>query len=354
MLTGLARKMVAGRERQGAPSVPLLKGFADGIYRAPGSWAVAAAKAFVTVAVAVAALLVLSVAEDWVGQPCTPEEEADPAKCRRRRRAATLSSASLTFGRALVVLAGIVVLLHHAGLRTTTLFTLGSILSLVIGLAAQSMLRDLFSGLMFLTEGQLINGDYVQLLTSGASSASLGAGPGLIGGIVENVNLRRVKLRNFDNELVYVPNAEVRAVVNASQQFPVVRLRLQLSRTSDAAAALAAAQAACAALAADPAFRASYPPGRQEAAGAAGSAGEASSSPAAMRLLRSLDAVGMTSPDPELQGVSEVGAGGFEVLVRFMCDVGKQWSAGRYARRALLQALAPFGPVVQAVRVEGA
>jgi small-conductance mechanosensitive channel len=341
MLAQLAR----GTGRAGGPGgrtpKPLLNAFTDGIYRSPGSWGVAAAKALVTVAVVVAALLVLSVAEDWFAEPCTPEQEADAARCRRRRRAATLSSAALTFGRALVVLAGLVVLLHHAGLRTTTLFTLGSILSLVIGLAAQSMLRDMFAGLMFLSEGQLINGDYVQLVTQGGGGGgSLGAGPGLIGGIVESVNLRRVKLRNFDNELVYVPNAEVRAVVNASQQFPVVRLRLQLSRTSDAAAALAAAQAACAALAADPAFRAFYP------AGAAGTD--------SLRLVRSLDAVGMASPDPELQGVSDVGAGGFEVLVRFMCEVGRQWTAGRYARRALLQSLAPFGPVVQAVRVEGA
>lgn len=342
---GGAKRQAAGN---GAPR-PLLQTFTDGIYRSPGSWGVAAAKALVTLAVVVAALLVLGVAEDWFAQPCTPEEEADAAHCRRKRRAATLSSAALTFGRALVVLAGLVILLHHAGLRTTTLFTLGSILSLVIGLAAQSMLRDMFAGFMFLTEGQLINGDYVQLLTQGGgggAGSSLGAGPGLIGGIVESVNLRRVKLRNFDNELVYVPNSEVRAVVNASQQFPVVRLRLQLSRTSDAAAALAAAQDACAALAADPAFRAFYPAGAERATHAAQTA--------SLRLVRSLDAVGMASPDPELQGVSDVGAGGFEVLVRFMCEVGRQWNAGRYARRALLQSLAPFGPVVQAVRVEGA
>lgn len=323
--------------------------FTEGIYQRPASWPVAVAKIFVTIAVVAAVLLVVAVVQDWLSAPCNAEEEEDHGKCVRRRQAATVSSAALTFGRALVILGGLVVVLHHAGLRTTTLFTLGSILSLVVGLAAQNMLRDLFAGLLFLSEGQLINGDYVQLVVDGPGGQSLGTAPGLVGGIVDNVNLRRVKLRNFDNEIIYVPNAEIKAVVNASQQFPVVRLRIVVSRTSDSAAVLEAARAACTLLAADEAFRAFYPPGSSAPSGREA----APSEEAGLRLMRSLDVVGMASPDPELQGVSDVAAGGFEVQVRFMANVGQQWAAARYARRALMQALADFGPVVQVVRVEG-
>lgn len=318
------------------------------IYQAPRDWPSTLAKIVVTVAATVALLMLLSVVEDWLTEPCTPEDEKDPDRCTRLRRTATFGSALMAFARTLVTLGGFIVVLHHAGLRTTTLFTLASILSLVVGLAAQRVLQDVFAGMVFLAEGQLLNGDFVQLTTTCGSTP--------IGGIVENVSLRRIKLRNFENEVIYVPNSEVRAMSNSSQRFPVVRLRILISRTADSSAVLAALQAAAEALGQDEDFRAFMPPGTDGlgAAAAADENGSAVAGPEAVistRLLRSLDAVGMTGPEPEVQGVSDVAAGGFEVLFRFMSDIGKQWSAGRYARQRLVEALEPFGPVAQVVRV---
>ena len=319
------------------------------IYQAPRDWPSTLAKIVVTVAATVALLMLLSVVEDWLTEPCTPEDEKDPDRCTRLRRTATFGSALMAFARTLVTLGGFIVVLHHAGLRTTTLFTLASILSLVVGLAAQRVLQDVFAGMVFLAEGQLLNGDFVQLTTTCGNTP--------IGGIVENVSLRRIKLRNFENEVIYVPNSEVRAMSNSSQRFPVVRLRILISRTADSSAVLAALQAVAESLGQDEDFRAFMPPGTDGlgAAAAAEESGEeggaGSEAIISTRLLRSLDAVGMTGPEPEVQGVSDVAAGGFEVLFRFMSDIGKQWSAGRYARQKLIEALEPFGPVAQVVRV---
>jgi small-conductance mechanosensitive channel len=314
------------------------------IYAAPKDWGVTLAKVVVTLAVLVAAWLILSLVQDWLTEPITPEDEEQPERCKRYRRAATFGSAIITFLRTLLILGGLLVVLHHLGLRTTTLFTLASILSLVLGLAAQRILQDLFTGTVLLAEGQLLNGDFVQLLVCSGST--------VMSGIVENVSLRRIKLRNFENEVIYVPNSQIHAITNASQHFPVVRLKVLVSRTADSGAVLAALSEAAAALGRDEGMRTFLPPG----SGSLGSmpSSDAATSPEVKRLLRSLDNVGMAGPEPEMMGVSDVGAGGFEVMVRFMVNVDRQWQAARYVRQRLVAALEPFGPVAQVVQVLGA
>lgn len=322
-------------------------------YQRPALLHVAVAKVVVTLVILAAVVMLLTLVEGWIVTPCHPSDRATDEKCKLQRRANTIASALLTFARASALIVGLLVILHHAGVRTTTLFTLASIFSLVIGLAAQSMLRDVFSGIMFLAEEQMMNGDFVHLFVTGAGtplSGSFGdsdsSGNGSAGasstisGIVENVSLRRVKLRNFDNELIYVPNALINAVVNGSQQYPLVRLRVSAARTAEVASVVAVVRAACAALAEDGEFTALYPSAATEEAKA--------------RLVRTLDSVGMESPDPEVLGVSDIRPDGtFDVLVRFMCEVGRQWTGGRYARLALLGALqaAGLGDVVRVVRV---
>jgi small-conductance mechanosensitive channel len=328
----------------------------NNVYQLPKKWTVAAANILLTVVVVTALMLLLFVFDDLLSVPCRPEDETNAEKCNAKRRRATVASAIFAGLRVVVVIVGVVVLLHHAGLRTTTLFTLGSILSLVIGLAAQNSIKDVFSGITFLAEEQLNQGDFVQLITTcgtggvsaGASGGTTGtAGSSPLSGIVEHVSMRRIKLRNFDNEVIYVPNSEVRAIINASQKFPVVRLRLHLSRTADSDQALASVRDVCTALSSDASFRAFFPPGTI-------SDTQDHITDASLKLMRSLDAVGMTGPEPEVLGVSDIGTGGFEIMVRFMTDTGKQWNAGRFARQRFVRALEVLGPVVQVVKVENA
>jgi small-conductance mechanosensitive channel len=337
----------------------------NGIYSRPAHLGVAAAKILLTLLVVAAVFAFSLMVQDLLRLGC--EQGEDHMACKRKRRSATIVSAAMTFLRTVLVFVGALVVLHHAGLRTTTLFALTSILSLVIGLAAQSMLRDLFNGATFLAEEQMLNGDYVQIITgaSGAHSGGGGGGAGgrgggldvaglggsgggsgggsasLLSGIVENVSLRRIKLRNFDNEVIYVPNSEVRAVINSSQQYPVVRLRMSLSRSVDLDEALREIQQASDDLGTEPEFQAFYPANSLNL----------DASKASQRLIQSMEAVGMTSPGPELLGVSDVGAVGIEVMVRFMTDVGKQWPAGRFARQYFLRRLADLGPVTPIIRV---
>lgn len=319
-----------------------------GIYSAPASLRSAAGRILATIAAVAALFMVLTALQAWLavapgenGDGAGSGEIADPEE-PGSRRGSTVGSAILTFLRAVVVIVGLLVVLHHAGVRTTTLFALASILSLVIGLAAQSALADHFAGLIFLTEGQLHIGDFVHLvmgpnssssspasghaLTSGSSTnASAASAHGMLSGTVQDVTLRRVRLTTFDNETIYVPNSRVLAVINASQQFPIVRLRVRLPVGSDLGAAARAVAEECEAMRSDPELLALLP-----------SASAASSPAAEMRLVRALDAAGMRSPGPEVLGVGDIGGADYELGVRFMTRVNRQWAAARVVRRRLL------------------
>lgn len=330
-----------------------------GIYDRPASLRAAAAKILATLAAVAALFMMLTALQAWLtvmpgengAGAGVPEqggggEDMDPDELGARR-GSTVGSAVLTFLRAVVVVVGLLVLLHHAGVRTTTLFALASILSLVVGLAAQSALSDHFAGLIFLTEGQLHIGDFVHLVmaansgssaaapgssaASGSSPASAASAHGMLSGTVQDVSLRRVRLSTFDNETIYVPNSRILAVINTSQQFPIVRLRVRLPSAADMAAAARTIAAECEAMRADPELLALLP-----SATAAASATSAAAAAAEMRLVRALDAAGMRSPGPEVLGVAEVGGVDYEIGVRMMTRVNKQWAAARIVRRRLL------------------
>ena len=347
-----------------------------GIYDRPASLRTAAAKILATLAGVAALFMMLTAVQAWLtvapgersggaeqGQ-ADGEEDMDPEQVGARR-GSTVGSAVLTFLRAVVVVVGLLVVLHHAGVRTTTLFALASILSLVIGLAAQSALADHFAGLIFLTEGQLHIGDYVHLVMSAgggngngngsggisalssSATASAASSGGMLSGTVQDVTLRRVRLSTFDNETVYVPNSRIMAVINASQQYPIVRLRVRLptaSAAADIAAAEAIVQDECQAMRRAPELAALLPSAGSVVAAAVDTssttaptaATAATAASAEMRLVRALDAAGMRTPGPEVLGVGEVAGADYEIGIRAMTRVNKQWAAARIIRRRLL------------------
>jgi small-conductance mechanosensitive channel len=370
-----------------------------GLYDRPASLRTAAAKILATLAAVAALFMMLTAMQAWLAVPGSgsgsgngnggaagEEEDMDPEELGARR-GSTVGSAVLVFLRAVVVVVGLLVALHHAGVRTTTLFALASILSLVVGLAAQSALADHFAGLIFLTEGQLHIGDFVHLVmgaasggaASGASGGAASGGPsaagsaasanGMLSGIVQDVTLRRVRLSTFDNETIYVPNSRIVAVINTSQQFPIVRLRVRLPSAAAWATAARVLGEECEAMREDPELLPLLPAAAAPAAPAAavtratakatGAPSSAAAAAAEMRLVRALDAAGMRSPGPEVLGVGHVNGADYEVAVRLMTRVNKQWAAARVVRRRLLarmqrEGLAGVPQLVSVNSAEGA
>lgn len=118
---------------------------------------------------------------------------------RSRTIGALLKSAvsALTF-----VVAGAMIL-DQLGLNLGPLLTSAGVVGVALGLGAQTIVRDILSGLSMLIEDQYGVGDRVQLLD--------------VSGVVVNVGMRITTIRDDNGVLWYLRNGEILKVGNHSQ-----------------------------------------------------------------------------------------------------------------------------------------
>jgi len=83
---------------------------------------------------------------------------------------------------------------QYPGVDLAALFTTSTILGVIIGLALQDTLGNLFAGLAIQADQPFQIGDVVKI-------------PGKAEGIVENISWRGVKIRTFQNKLVVISNS---------------------------------------------------------------------------------------------------------------------------------------------------
>ncbi len=101
------------------------------------------------------------------------------------------------------VVAGLITILPEFGINASALLAGAGLLGLAVGFGAQSLVKDVISGLFILVENQYGKGDVVSI-----------AG---VGGVVEDVNLRRTLLRDLDGTQHSVPNGEISVASNRTQ-----------------------------------------------------------------------------------------------------------------------------------------
>jgi small conductance mechanosensitive channel len=104
----------------------------------------------------------------------------------------------------LVVLA-VMLVLNEIGVSIAPLLGAAGVVGIAIGFGAQSLIKDYFNGFFLLIENQIRVGDVVKIADKS--------------GFVEEVSLRRVRLRDYDGSVHYVPNGMIGTVTNMSTQF---------------------------------------------------------------------------------------------------------------------------------------
>jgi small conductance mechanosensitive channel len=88
-----------------------------------------------------------------------------------------------------------------------------------IGLAAQSLVKDMLNGSLILFEAQFNVGDVVTV-----------AG---LTGTVETMTLRKTTVRGGDGTLFVVPNSQITTVANQSADFSVAAIPFSVDFSSD-------------------------------------------------------------------------------------------------------------------------
>jgi len=96
-------------------------------------------------------------------------------------------------------------ILSELGISVAPILGAAGVAGLAVGFGAQSLVKDYFTGFFLLLENQIRQGDVVKL--------------GENAGFVEEVTLRRVRLRDYDGNVHFVPSGSITTVVNMSRGF---------------------------------------------------------------------------------------------------------------------------------------
>jgi small conductance mechanosensitive channel len=147
-------------------------------------------------------------------------------KADREKRIRTLDSMVSAFVRAGVyVVAGFLLIGEINPNYTTALFASAGLVTVALGFGAQSLVRDVVSGIFIITENQYRIGDEIELKSTYWSANAEG--------IVEDINLRTTILRDLDGDVHHVPNGTIGYATNKTLGFNRINENLVLALDTD-------------------------------------------------------------------------------------------------------------------------
>jgi small conductance mechanosensitive channel len=149
-----------------------------------------------------------------------------PQTARASQRAETIGEVAASVVRGFAFGVGLLMILDQLGVDLAPIIAGAGIAGLAIGFGAQSLVKDIITGLFIIIEDQYGVGDVVTL--------------GTATGTVEDVTLRVTRLRATDGTVWFVPNGEIRQVGNSSMEWSRALIDVLVAYEADVQVASAA------------------------------------------------------------------------------------------------------------------
>jgi small conductance mechanosensitive channel len=138
---------------------------------------------------------------------------------RQAQRARTVGQGlSLLIDWALVII-GVLTIMSELGMNLAPLLTTAGIGGIALSFGAQSLVKDLLSGIFMLVEDQFAVGDFINV--------------GDLSGTVQSIGSRVTKIQDPTGEIWYVRNGEVSTLGNQSQGYATSYVTIPVSITED-------------------------------------------------------------------------------------------------------------------------
>ena len=158
-----------------------------------------------------------AVIDEKMPPPAAPGDEDElPGSASRLDTLLPLVRNTLLIGLAVIAVIGALATL---GLNIGPLLAGLGVVGIAIGFGAQSLVRDVISGIFFLMEDAFRVGEYIDT--------------GRLRGTVEGMSLRSVRLRHQNGQVHTIPFGQVQSVTNYSRDWSVVKFNLHLEPTAD-------------------------------------------------------------------------------------------------------------------------
>jgi small-conductance mechanosensitive channel len=139
-----------------------------------------------------------------------------------------------------VAIAGMLTL-DEIGISITPILATAGVAGIAVGFGAQSLVKDFFTGLFLLVENQISEGDLIE--AAGKS------------GIVEEVTLRHVRIRDYDGSVHFIPNGSITIVTNRSREFSYSIIDVNVARHANLTEVFAAIRSVSNEMRSNPLFR---------------------------------------------------------------------------------------------------
>ncbi len=141
------------------------------------------------------------------------------ATVEERRRLQTVGRFARQALSTLIVVVAASLVLNQLGVSIAPILGAAGVVGIAIGFGAQSLVKDLFAGFFLLVENQIRVGDVVEIAGKAGS--------------VEELSLRRTKLRAYDGAVHYVSNGLITTVTNLSTEYAYAVVDVQLAYDQD-------------------------------------------------------------------------------------------------------------------------
>ncbi|WP_211212154.1 mechanosensitive ion channel family protein [Kiloniella laminariae] len=123
-------------------------------------------------------------------------------------------------GLTFILIMAFLSILEQLGINVTPLLAGAGIVGLAVGFGAQTLVKDIFSGIFFLIDDAFRKGEYIDV--------------GSVKGTVEKISIRSMQLRHHKGPLNTIPFGEISYLTNFSRDWIIMKLPLRLTYDTDA------------------------------------------------------------------------------------------------------------------------
>jgi small-conductance mechanosensitive channel len=134
-------------------------------------------------------------------------------------RIATLLLLLRKFMLVVIIVMASLIVLSALGVNIGPLIAGAGVFGLAIGFGAQTLVRDIISGVFFLMDDAFRVGDYLEV--SGTK------------GTVEHISLRSLRLRNPRGQVYFIPFGDMKTVTNLSRDYVIMKLDFRVRYDAD-------------------------------------------------------------------------------------------------------------------------
>lgn len=191
------------------------------------------------VVITIATFVLLALLKRAVGKLRDLLEGTLPSQAQIQR-AHTLTHIVRDVARIGILFAGVMMILSEIGIDLKPLLAAAGIGGLAIGFGAQSLVKDVISGFFLLLENSVRVGDVVEV-----------AG---VGGVVEGIELRTIRLRDLSGNVHVVPNGVIDKVKNMTKGYSYYLFDIGVAYRENVDEVMAVLKEIAADLQADPTF----------------------------------------------------------------------------------------------------